>query len=190
MVINIIYKMEEWKKCFEDYEISNFGNCRKNGKIIKGSIQNRGYRYFQLNRKNKRKNMLFHHLVAEQFIGERPEGLVIDHIDRNKLNNNVSNLRYVSYQENIQNSIIYRDDILETDKRKRRNIIVAESYRRQLAKQGKEATQSSFGSIKQRKDTGSWRCILERNKTKIFDKTFKTKEEAEEKMLELKQQYT
>ena len=95
--------MEEWKKCFEDYEISNFGNCRRNGKIIKGSIQSRGYRYFQLNREGRRKNMLFHHLVAEQFIGERPDNLVIDHIDRNKLNNNVNNLRYITIKENLQN---------------------------------------------------------------------------------------
>ena len=182
--------MEEWKKCFEDYEISNFGNLRRDGVIINGSILNCGYRYFQLKRKKKRTNMLFHQLVAEQFIGERPDGLEIDHIDRNKLNNNVSNLRYITHQANIQNSILYRDDILETDKRKRRNIISKESYRRQLAKQGKEATQSSFGSIKQRKDSGNWRCILEINKTKICDKTFKTKEEAEKKMLELKQQYT
>lgn len=120
--------MEEYKKCFEDYEISNFGNVRrmlKNGKYlyIKGSIQNRGYRYFQINRKGKRTNKLFHQLVAKTFLGERPEGLVIDHIDRNKLNNNVSNLRYITFRENLINCDRYRDDIKETDTKKRHNII-------------------------------------------------------------------
>jgi len=101
---------EIYKKCIDayDYEISNFGNCRrllKNGSyiIVNGSIMNRGYRYLQIHRNNKRNNYLFHHLVAEQFIGIRPEGLEIDHIDRNKLNNNVSNLRYITHLENSRN---------------------------------------------------------------------------------------
>ena len=120
--------MEEYKKVFEDVEISNFGNCRrllKNGeyRTIKGSIQNRGYRYYQVVRNKKRINKLFHHLVAKAFIGERPEGLVIDHIDRNKLNNNVNNLRYITFTENLHNSDRYRHDIKETDKTKRHNIM-------------------------------------------------------------------
>ncbi len=103
---------ENWKCCLEKYEISNLGNCRKklangNYKIIKGCIQNRGYRYFQLNRENKRINYLFHHLVAQEFIGDRPENLIIDHIDRNKLNNNVNNLRYITQKDNMKNTDIY-----------------------------------------------------------------------------------
>lgn len=107
--------MEEWKNAIDDYEISNFGNCRKklkNGtyKEIKGSLlttpTSKTYktRYFQLQRNGKRINYLFHHLVAKCFISERPEGMVIDHIDRNPLNNNVSNLRYVTQKENCYNS--------------------------------------------------------------------------------------
>ena len=55
-----------------------------------GSVQSRGYRYFQLGRDGVRTNYLFHHLVASAFLGERPPGLVVDHIDRDKLNNNVT----------------------------------------------------------------------------------------------------
>jgi len=39
----------------------------------------------------------------EHFVGPRPEGLVIDHIDRDRLNNIVSNLRYVTQKENMFN---------------------------------------------------------------------------------------
>lgn len=119
--------MEEiYKVCYENYEISNFGNCRKkidenNYIVIKGSIQNRGYRYFQLQRNGKRKNILFHHMVAKCFIGERPDKFVIDHIDRDKLNNNVNNLRYITHRENIINSVLYRDDVKEKNPRKRVN---------------------------------------------------------------------
>lgn len=127
--------MEEYKKCFEDYEISNFGNCRKKKKsgayiIIKGSINNKGYRYFQVQRDGKRINNLFHHMVAKCFLGDRPENLVIDHIDRNPLNNNVENLRYITQRDNMRNTVRYRDDIEETDSVKRRNILSRDITRR------------------------------------------------------------
>jgi hypothetical protein len=102
--------MEEWKICFESYEISNFGNCRRllnnnEYKIINGTIGNHGYKYFQIKRNNKRQNFLFHQLVAKCFLGNKEDDkFVIDHIDRNKLNNNLTNLRYVSQKENSLNS--------------------------------------------------------------------------------------
>ena len=102
--------MEEWRTCFELYEISNFGNCRRllnnnEYKIINGSIGNHGYKYFQIKRKNKRQNFLFHQLVSKCFLGNKEDDkFVIDHIDRNKLNNNLTNLRYVSQKENSLNS--------------------------------------------------------------------------------------
>ena len=182
--------MEEvYKKCIEDYEISNFGNCKINDKIIKGSVNNRGYRYFQLTRNGKRLNYLFHHMVAYQFLGERPDDKVIDHIDRNKLNNNVSNLRYITQDENMRNTHNYRQDILETDDRLRTNILSKEAYRRRLAKQGKTATQSEFGCIRQRKDSGSWRCKVVIN-FNTYDKTFKTEAEAIAFLEQIKQTMT
>ena len=113
--------MEEYKYFFENYQISNFGNCRRRMndgtyKKIEGSINNRGYRYMQLGRNGKRINFLFHHQVAYCFIGERPEELVIDHIDRNKLNNNVDNLRYITFIDNLRNCDRYLTHIKEQGK--------------------------------------------------------------------------
>ena len=53
-----------------------------------------------------------HKLVAETFIGTVPENKCIDHIDRNKLNNSISNLRIVTYSENSLNrdNSSYRTD--------------------------------------------------------------------------------
>ena len=99
--------MEDWKTAIENYEVSNKGGVRK--KLLKGgynyigcSINNMGYKYFQINRDGKRKNYLIHQLVAKLFIGERTER-DIDHIDQNKLNNDVLNLRYVSHHTNMLN---------------------------------------------------------------------------------------
>ena len=110
------------------YEISNFGNCRRalldgGYRVIHGCVINCGYRYFQLGRGGVRTNYLFHHLVASAFIGERPPGMVVDHIDRDKLNNNVTNLRYITQTDNIRNSVRFYDHVVEDDPIKRRNLL-------------------------------------------------------------------
>ena len=53
---------EEWKVAVKDYEVSNQGNVRRGDKILKCSIMNCGYKYFQLVEDYKRTNHLIHHL--------------------------------------------------------------------------------------------------------------------------------
>ena len=120
--------MEKFLPYYGDYEVSNLGNVRRKMlgggyKELKCSIQNRGYRYFQQTRDGKRINHLIHHIVAKLFIGERPDGLVIDHIDRNKLNNCVDNLRYITQEDNMKNTDKYKNEITEIDPKKRKKLI-------------------------------------------------------------------
>lgn len=151
-------QIEEWINCIEgeDYEISNFGNCRrkmKNGtyKIIGGSILTcgTGYKYFQMKRDGKRINYLFHHLVAKCFIGERPDGLVVDHVDRNSLNNNVINLRYVTQKENCKNTDKYITDIEEDDVIIRHKI-VCKKYREEHEDELKENKKKYYEENKEK----------------------------------------
>ena len=125
-------KMEEWRPAFECYEISSYGNLRRRMRTneyreVQGSIiGSTGYRYFQLQRDGKRLNFFFHQLVAAAFLGIRPEGHVIDHIDRNKLNNAVANLRYCTPRENCKNTSRYLAHIEEDDPEKRRKLVKKE----------------------------------------------------------------
>jgi hypothetical protein len=170
---------EEWKICFENYEISNLGNCRKllndgTYKTIKGSTLNRGYRYFQVQRDGMRVNKLFHEMVAMAFIGPRPENLVIDHIDRDKLNNKVENLRYVSHTENCRNCHRYRTDIETTDPVERKRVFQREhdirtGHTRNIRR--KRGT----GTVQERNN--KFRAIIVENGV-IRSKTCETREEA------------
>lgn len=52
---------------------------------------------------------LIHNLVAECWLGPKPEGYQTDHIDRNSLNNDYHNLRYVTKSEQMLNRNIPSD---------------------------------------------------------------------------------
>ena len=49
------------------------------------------------------KRVMIHRAVAECWLGECPEGYEVDHIDRNSLNNDYKNLRYVTKSEQMKN---------------------------------------------------------------------------------------
>lgn len=57
----------------------------------------------QVNIKGKIKKVFLHRVVAECWIGERPDGFQVDHIDRNSLNNDYRNLRYVTKSQQMIN---------------------------------------------------------------------------------------
>ena len=94
-----------------DYEISTdfpyVIRKRANGHIVSEFINSTGYIQLklseQVNGKTIRHNYLKHRLVAKQFI-ENPDDLdYVDHINRNRLDNRVENLRWCSASDNSKN---------------------------------------------------------------------------------------
>lgn len=78
------------------------GNPNEKIRVISPSIKKYGYSSVTLYpSRGIRKSYLVHRLVAETFLGDIT-GKVIDHIDGNPTNNNVTNLRICSYRENSQ----------------------------------------------------------------------------------------
>ena len=88
--------MTEWKKMSE-YEISDDGRIRKNGKYLKGSITPKGYVRVNI---NGRKTFL-HRIVAKLFIREGKKDEQINHKNGIKTDNRVENLEWVSPSENL-----------------------------------------------------------------------------------------
>ena len=76
--------------------------------------------YLQVNVPIRNTTTLVHRLVAEAFI-DNPQGYTeIDHLNRNKLDNSVANLRWVTHSENMRNSTMHKarsswENIVATD---------------------------------------------------------------------------
>jgi hypothetical protein len=107
------HKDEEWRDIagYEKfYQVSNYGRVRSRRGNINDPfrlmcllVPPSGYLTVRLNDRTVPDNRRVHRLVAESFLGPCPEGMVVDHIDRNRLNCHVSNLRYVTAKENANN---------------------------------------------------------------------------------------
>jgi len=114
--------MEKWKKIWwaKDYEVSNLGRVRswkvnppnkkdrvvKEPKILSVKIGSRGYPCVAIRSDDNVKKMPnVHVLVAEAFLGPRPEGMVVCHINDNKTDCTLENLEYGTHSHNKQQAI-------------------------------------------------------------------------------------
>lgn len=99
----------EWRECkgFPSFEVSSDGQVRRKGRPPSKLQPNPlGYVYAYLGLVNGRQpKKLVHVLVAEAFLGERPEGFEVDHIDRNRANNCAANLRWLPWRENRERRV-------------------------------------------------------------------------------------
>lgn len=136
--------IEEWKDItgYEGiYQISNLGRvrsvdriwigktklgedrpCKLKGRIIKPYLE-KGKRsniqpsvVYVLNKEDKRKNFYAHRLVALHFIKNLNPSIYteVNHIDGNRQNNHISNLEWVSRQENINHA--FKNNLIKTQK--------------------------------------------------------------------------
>lgn len=105
--------MEYWKP-IKDYPhllVSRTGQVwtKTYNRLLSPHVTNRGYLQVGLCKDKKIKPAAVHRLVAEAFI-PNPDNLpAVDHIDGNKLNNNVENLQWISYSDNTRKACIGKD---------------------------------------------------------------------------------
>ena len=94
-----------------NYEISidypHVVRKRSNGRIIKEHIENNGYLRLNLservNGRNVRHKYYKHRLIATQFIENPNDFDYVDHVNRNRLDNRIDNLRWCSASDNSKN---------------------------------------------------------------------------------------
>ena len=113
---NIMIEMKPIEGC-EGYYITTDGtvlttkkskryNMDGKTRVLKPKIHKKGYYYVGLfvgsGSNAKRIWKRVHRIVIESFVGAIPSDREIDHIDSNKANNTLSNLRIVTRQENMR----------------------------------------------------------------------------------------
>jgi len=109
---------EQWhpvSMCPAKYYVSSSGrvrretpsawDARRGNRFLRGSVDSNGYISVALYFGVKRKVRGVHQLVADAFLGTRPDGKEVNHIDSNKHNNRVENLEYVTKDENLRHAI-------------------------------------------------------------------------------------
>ena len=111
--------VEQWKPVngYEGiYEVSSHGRVRSvdrtvtrsdgkvhryKGKVLSAGLRKRGgYPLVSLYTHGKSRKRYVHALVAETFIGTRPEGMEVCHSDGDPTNNSLENLRYGTRSDN------------------------------------------------------------------------------------------
>ena len=88
---------------FERYEVSNLGRVRniKSGRMLKPHLNRDGYLKHHLYWHDKQKHLFLHRIIAIAFIDNPEEKPCVNHIDENKLNNDLSNLEWCTERENL-----------------------------------------------------------------------------------------
>ena len=112
--------MIEWKDIdlygSTRYEVSNTGQIRnkETNKVLKNKSNTSGYQQVLLYKFPNRYNRCVHRLVAEAFIPNPNNYTMLDHIDRDVTNCNVSNLRWCSRSDNNKNKKLYSSNIWDS----------------------------------------------------------------------------
>ncbi len=105
-------QQEIWKEVKDYpglYEVSNLGRVRsfsvdaKQPRLLRPKKTKEGYLSYVFCKDNKKRSFLAHRLVLRNFT-EGNHSLTCDHIDMDKSNNCLENLRYITRQENIRRS--------------------------------------------------------------------------------------
>lgn len=136
-LVELLEARQTWRPVagWPAYDVSNTGlvRVRSTGQMLRqeqhyGNDKSQPYRRVMLRDGERRANVRVHRAVALAFIGMPPVGKnEVDHLDGNRSNNAVTNLEWVTSQENITrrtNSAVAK--IMGTPER-RRSIIDARS---------------------------------------------------------------
>lgn len=118
----------------KEYQVSNLGRVRSinrksfddskyasfKGKILKMRKNRNGYLYVLLSRNGNKYHRYIHRLVANAFLANPYNKKEVDHINSDKENNEIINLRWVTHKENMNNHIT-KTRLTEANKKKQRH---------------------------------------------------------------------
>jgi len=133
----------------------------KTNKHLKLFTNPKGYLVVRLYNKNKGKTHVVHRLVWDTFgnIDRRAKKMNIDHIDGNKLNNNIDNLQLLTNRENVSKGYMAKN------------------------------TTSKYPGVHWHKGANKWQARIRVNKKLMYIGLFKDEEEAYSAYLEARKEW-
>lgn len=102
--------MEVWKDIpgYEGrYQVSNLGNVRRaNGKLMRFDWGNKEHpRVYLYDGFGGRKRYLVYQLEMLAFVGPKPDGMIVRHLNDNPRDNRLCNLAYGTYGDNARDAV-------------------------------------------------------------------------------------
>lgn len=171
---------------FEDrYEVSDLGRVRSiphlvngrwgnrqwtRGRILRAFPKRSGYVVVGLSRGSERTERTVHSLVAEAFLGPRPEGKQVCHGgDGDKSDNRVMNLRYGTPSENVLDKQTQgRDPYRSRTHCPRRHLLVAPNLKKSQADKGQRACLSCDATrVAARGDASLWQELSDQHYARL-----------------------
>lgn len=87
---------------FPEYEVSDAGRIRRDGSLIRVFRNKKGYEGVCLRCRGGRTTRLVHRIVMEAFVGVRPAGMVVNHLNSVRHDNRLANLEYTTQKLNVR----------------------------------------------------------------------------------------
>jgi hypothetical protein len=93
----------EWRPIpgHPSYEVSDQGDVRHHGRILRGHISPRGYREVNVDNRPD----FVHRFVARAFLGPKPLGHEVRHLNDTKTDDRVENLAYGTHTDNQRDRV-------------------------------------------------------------------------------------
>lgn len=91
-------------KEYKGYTVYSDGRIKSNRKrkvFLKGWDDGCGYSSVKINGISTKR----HYVISFCFLGKKPKGYSVNHKDGNKLNNDISNLEYISMEDNYKHAL-------------------------------------------------------------------------------------
>jgi hypothetical protein len=99
-----------------EYYITEDGKIFRNGKELKPSLTNKGYKTYRACISiGVRKHISIHRAVAELYVSNPHNKPCVNHIDANPLNNHYTNLEWVTHKENTQHMLVTNTMVVGED---------------------------------------------------------------------------
>jgi hypothetical protein len=112
--MELLQNAENWRSInnYIKYEVSTHGRVRnaKSGRILKPQTDSDGYLFVRLSKDGKCKNHKIHRLIAQEFIDNPHNKPCVDHINRDRKDNFLDNLRWCTASENSRNKTKRKDN--------------------------------------------------------------------------------